>query len=849
MADSRPRANPTQPAADIPPSSTVCEIETFSGPTLQGWAIDRAAPNASPVLHFIVDGQEIARCECSIERTDIVTRSGGFAKLGFHVTLPDVLADGQQHRLHIRDWHRREVPMVLQGQRYQQIDFKWEWTPTVRSYIDGLRYGAFEGWVMRSERGVDGLLGDCMLRVACDGMTIGHVRANQHRGDVARAASGPSNCGFRFDPPASVRSGHPRRFQFFLMPENIELEGSPCVTSLVDDDAQRRLLELVASVDEMHRELTRIRRQLHEIAPKPRYSVADYDRWFRLYEPALRRRVAAARPADGWADGPLVSILCPVYRPGLSDFRAAIASVQAQTYPSIELILVDDCSKDKGLDAFIASLVASDSRIRLVKHRKNQGISAATNTALKAARGAYVAFFDHDDALVDVAIECMVAAALTTGADMLYSDEDKIDDSGRYSVPAFKPDWNHRLMLGVNYVCHLLFVRRALTVQAGPLDSRYDGAQDHEYILRLSEHIAADRIHHVPEVLYHWRITAGSTAATVSNKTYAIDAGVRAVSDHLARIGRPATVETMLGQTLYRQTWVLDHEPPISIIIPYKDEIGITERCLDAILSTTRYTNYDVILVDNWSTSAEAAAFAKRVGRMERVRVLRIEEEFNYSRLNNLAAASTQAEFLVFLNNDVFVGTADWLSAIVSEAVSDPAVGAVGGKFTYPDGSIQHAGVVTGIGGVAGHVHVGLMKDDNGYGGRLLFAQEMSAVTAAGVLVRAAAFQRVGGFDETHLRVAFNDIDLCLKLRQAGFKIIWTPDFVAEHHESLSRGNDERPMQETRFFDEIEVMKARWGGLLARDPFYHPNFALDRQSFFDLVDPDQAGGSVVPRDA
>ncbi len=726
---------------------------------------------------------------------------------------------------------------MLGGQTYRYIDFTWTYAPTVRSFVDGIRYGAFEGWVARTERGSPELIGNCMVRVTCDGMTVGHVRAQQHRGDVARVIKGPSNCGFRFEPPASVRSGYARKFQFFLMPENIELKNSPTVASLVNDETERRLLDLVGAVDTMHRELTKIRRQLHEMAPTPRYSVADYDRWFRLYEPALRLRVAAERPADDWADGPLVSVLCPVYRPGKSDFGVAIASVLGQSYRNIELILVDDSSKDAALSAMMAEFAERDSRVVLLKHRKNQGISAATNTALKAARGEYVAFFDHDDVMVDVAIECMVAAALKTGAELLYSDEDKVDDSGSYTVPALKPDWNHRLMLGVNYVCHLLFVRRSLTERAGPLNSAYDGAQDHEYILRMSEHLSPGQIHHVPEVLYHWRITAGSTAATISNKTYAIDAGVRAVSDHLARIGRPAEVETMLGQTLYHQAWPLAEEPRVSIIVPYKDQIETTERCLDTILSTTAYKNYDIILVDNWSTSRESVAFAKRVAKVPNARILRIEEDFNFSRINNLAVATTEAEFLVFMNNDLFVTNDGWLRNIVSEAVADPAVGAVGGKFVYPDGSIQHAGVATGIGGVAGHVHVGLQSDDNGYGGRMLFAQEMSAVTAAGMLVRASVFEQVGGFDEKDLKVAFNDIDLCLKIRAAGYKVIWTPDFQAEHHESLSRGSDERPMQENRFFDEIEVMKARYGELLKRDPFYHPKFALDRQPFFDLVEP------------
>ena len=832
--------SPEQRADKRAVSSIVCHVDDLAGLHLRGWAHDQASLKSSPVLHVIVDGQEIRQVTCEDGRPDLKSISPGFQNLGFQLALPEDLADNETHRLDFRDRRRREVPIILNGEECRYLDIRLEWKPNVRSHVDGFRHGAFEGWAMRTERGSFALVGNCMVRVTCDGMTIGHVRASGHRGDVARVTGGPSNCGFRFEPPASARSGYIREFRFFLMPENIELDNSPCSASLVEDEAQRRLLLLTGAVDTLFRDLVKIRRQLHELAPKPRYTTGDYDRWFRKYQPALRRQVAARRPADNWASGPLVSILCPVYRPAMADFKAALASVEAQTYPNYELILVDDNSRDNDLADFIAEAMQKNPRIKLVRHRKNTGISGATNTALKQAQGDWLAFFDHDDVLVDVAIECMVAAALATGAQILYSDEDKVDADGHYLAPALKPDWNHRLMMGVNYVCHLLFVRRSIAEQVGPLDSKYDGAQDHDYILRLSEQVGPAAIHHVPEVLYHWRITPGSTAETVANKQYAVDAGVKAVSDHLARIGRPAKVEPINNQTLYRQTWAIAEEPRVAIIIPYKDQIETTEKCLETILGSTDYKNYEVILVDNWSTSQKSIGFAKRIKQVRNARILRIEEEFNYSRLNNLAVKETNADFFVFMNNDVFVTTPLWLKAAVGEAVVDPAVGAVGGKFFYPDGTIQHGGVVTGIGGVAGHVHTGLPDGDYGYAGRLLFAQEMTAVTAAGVLVRAAAFREVGGFDEAKLRIAFNDVDLCLKLRRAGYKVIWTPSFTAEHHESLSRGDDERPMQENRFFDEIEVMKDRWGDTLTHDPFYHPKFLLDQRPFFDLVDPDLA---------
>lgn len=282
-----------------------------------------------------------------------------------------------------------------------------------------------------------------------------------------------------------------------------------------------------------------------------------------------------------------------------------------QSYRNFELILVDDNIRVSELTVYLADLAVCEKRIRLLTHEKNKGISGATNTALAAAQGEYVAFFDHDDLLVSVAIECMVVAAQKTGAAMLYSDEDKIDASGHYLAPALKPDWNHRLLLGVNYVCHLKFVRRAVLQAVGPLSSDYDGAQDHELIMRLSDHLKQEAIHHVPEILYHWQITPGSTAQSMSNKGYAIAAGIKAVTDHLTRLGRRADVTSMDGQTLYRVRWPVTEEPKVTIILLYKDKIETTERCLKAVLSLTAHKNYAATLVDNWSTSSESEIFRR----------------------------------------------------------------------------------------------------------------------------------------------------------------------------------------------------------------------------------------------
>ncbi len=544
----------------------------------------------------------------------------------------------------------------------------------------------------------------------------------------------------------------------------------------------------------------------------------------------------------GTVPQPLVSILVPTYKPMMSDFTAAVDSVLSQTYRNWELIIVDDGAKSPEIAARIRQYCVEDPRIRAVTLKKNLGISGATNAGLREVRGEYVAFFDHDDLLVDVAIEMMVRAARETGARMLFSDEDKIDQAGYFLEPNLKPDYNHRYLLGCNYICHLLFVEAKTLAKVGELRAAYDGAQDHDLILRLVEEIPRSEIHHVPEVLYHWRKTPNSTAVNIGNKSYAIDAGVRAVGDHLKRIGVDAEVSAIRGLTLYGIKWLQKAQPKVSIIIPFKDQVDTTRRCIEALLAFTDYRAFEIVLVNNWSVTREAADFVKRVSRLHRVRVLTVEEEFNYSRLNNLAARDNDAEYYFFMNNDVFVGDKDWLRTIVGEALAAPDIAVVGGKFLYPNDTVQHAGVVVGPAGVAAHVHRGAPLTDYGYIGRALLSHEVSAVTAAGMLIKASVFHQVGGFDEQHLKVAYNDVDLCLKVGEAGWRIVWCAEFTATHHESLSRGSDDRPEHEARFFAETRTMQERWGDnpRYRRDPFYSKHFTVDRQPFFDLVDPAEA---------
>ena len=469
----------------------------------------------------------------------------------------------------------------------------------------------------------------------------------------------------RDHPAALVPQGRQQTFSFVVTPDDVELNGSPLTTSLVDDQLEARLLEISSKVERLYGEILRLRTDITDVIPKPTYNLGDYDRWARRYYDRLRARVAAERSRDATSDDPastpLVSILCPTYKPMMSDFTAAVDSVIAQTYRNWELIIVDDGAKSPEIAERIRRYCAEDPRIRAVTLKKNRGISGATNAGLAQVRGAYVAFFDHDDLLVDVAIELMVRAARETGARMLYSDEDKIDQSGYFLEPNLKPDYNHRYLLGCNYICHLLFVEAKILAKVGELRPTYDGAQDHDLILRLVEEIPRNEIHHVPEVLYHWRKTPNSTAVNIGNKTYAIDAGVRAVGDHLARLGVRTEVSSIRGLTLYGIKWLQRKQPRVSIIIPFKDQVETTQRCIDALLAFTDYRAFDIVLVNNWSVTRGATDFIRRVSKLDRVSVLTVEEDFNYSRLNNLAAENNPADFFFFMNNDVFVADKAWL--------------------------------------------------------------------------------------------------------------------------------------------------------------------------------------------
>lgn len=558
----------------------------------------------------------------------------------------------------------------------------------------------------------------------------------------------------------------------------------------------------------------------------------NYQTWVRLYDTPDAKAVEVMREqVAAMPRRPLVSVVMPTWNANLVWLEEAIVSVQNQVYGDWELCIADDASTNAEVRPFLEQQAAKDSRIKVVFRPTNGHISAATNSALEVATGEWITFLDHDDLLPPHALYYMVKAAIENPrARMIYSDEDKVDEQGRRHDPYFKSDWNPDLFYAHNLVTHLAFYHREVMDQVGGLRDAYAGAQDYDLVLRVIEKISADQIVHVPFLLYHWRAHAASTAkADLTIKPYAMLAGERALNDHFRRIGNGARAQ-FVGHG-FRARFRLPDEPPMaSIIIPTRNALKLVEVCIKSIRDMTRYRNYEVILVDNGSDDPAALAYFAEIDKLDNIRVIRDEQPFCYSAINNRAAEQAKGEILVFLNNDIEVINPEWLDELISHACR-PGIGAVGARLIYPNGTIQHAGIVLGIGGWAGHAHKSFSSLAHGYVGRLTLQNNFSAVTGACLAVQKTYFMQVGGFDEVNLRVACNDVDLCLKFTELGLRNLYTPFASLYHHESATRGFEDTPEKKARFDKEVAYMWKRWPKLMANDPYYSPNLTLDAEDF------------------
>lgn len=524
------------------------------------------------------------------------------------------------------------------------------------------------------------------------------------------------------------------------------------------------------------------------------------------------------------------SILAPLYNTPEKFLRDMIDSVIAQTYENWELCLADGSDADHSyVEDIVKEYQAKDNRIVYKKLEKNLGISENTNICIDMATGEYIALFDHDDILIPTALYENAVAICEHNADFLYTDEATFNGDDIYDIVTyhFKPDFAIDNLRANNYICHFSVFSRELIDRVGKFSTKYDGSQDHDMILRLTA--AANKIYHIPKIQYLWRSHGNSVSKDINSKTYAIEAGKRAVTDSLTRVGLNATVESSPAfPTIYKINYEIVGNPKISIIIPNKDSLKLLANCVDSIVKLSTYENFEIIIVENNSTTDEIYEYYKLVEQLDMVKVIHFKEPFNYSRINNFAAGEATGDYLLFLNNDIEIITPSWIEELLMYTQRQD-VGATGAKLYYGNNLVQHHGVVVGAGpdGVAIHSFAGEGRTAVGYMGRLYYAQNVSAVTAACMLMKKSVFEEIGGFDEK-LAVAYNDVDLCLKIREKGYLIVCNPFAEAYHYESISRGYEEKQGNQDRFQTEVKYMKDKWRHVLEKeDPFYNPNVSKE----------------------
>ena len=521
---------------------------------------------------------------------------------------------------------------------------------------------------------------------------------------------------------------------------------------------------------------------------------------------------------------PLVSIIIPVYNPKIEEFKECIKSIKDQTYKNYEICIVDDCSSEKEIIEYLKFLEKNDKSIRVKYHKKNQHISKTSNDALEMCSGEFVALVDNDDTISSFTLEeCIKVLNNDKSIDFIYSDFDKLDRNGFRCNPYFKPDYSPDTLLSFNFLSHFNLIRKSIIDKVGGFDENLIGAQDYDLYLKISE--ITNKIYHIPKILYHWRMAENSTAGKKSQKNYAFDNGKKAIENALKRRKIHAIVETKKNSSFYTLKYLVKKEPKISIIIPTRDYADILKKCIDSILEKTKYQNYEIIIVDNGSKEKSTTdLFKKYLKNNKNIKIIEKNCEFNYSYLNNEAVNYCNGEYIVLLNNDTEVITPDWLEIMVGYAMQ-PHIGAVGVKLLYPDNTIQHGGVILGLGGVASHSFIGEPRNYRAFNGLLEVPTNYAAVTAACLMIDKKKFLEIKGLDEK-LKVAYNDVDFNIRLLEKGYYNVFLPQVELYHHESKSRGLDTTGEKYERFLKESKLMHERWNKYIEKDPFYNENYSL-----------------------
>lgn len=537
-------------------------------------------------------------------------------------------------------------------------------------------------------------------------------------------------------------------------------------------------------------------------------------------------------------DSPTFSILIPTYNTEVQYLEKAINSILNQSYQNFEICIADDASSCSNVIQCLSRFQQLDSRIKVIYRQNNGHISAASNSALELTVGDWLVLMDHDDELDEHAL-FFIAKEIVGNSEVLnfiYTDEDKIDSRGVRFDPHFKSDWNKDLFFSQNYISHLSVLRTNIVKEIGGFREGVEGSQDYDLYIRYLAYVNFSGVCHISKILYHWRAAEGSTALGASQKNYTHESGLRALKSYMENSEFPALVQGGMLPNTYKIGWLIPNDSPeVSIIIPTRDSLKIVKRAVDSIIEKTSYENYKIYIIDNQSCKRETQEWFDTISKNGNAEIIKYDFPFNYSAMNNYAVERASGELICLLNNDVEVINSDWLTELVSQALR-PGVGCVGAKLYYPNNTIQHAGVVLGVGGVAGHSHKCFDRNDNGYFSRLKIIQNVSAVTAACLLVKKSVYNEVGGLNESELRVAFNDVDFCLKVMESGYRNVWTPYSELYHYESLTRGAEDTPDKVARFNREVEYMKGRWKQLLVSDPFYNQNLSLVSEDFSLALD-------------
>lgn len=554
-----------------------------------------------------------------------------------------------------------------------------------------------------------------------------------------------------------------------------------------------------------------------------------YGPWYEQYIPT--REELEKQRKKKWNYGPKISIIVPAYKTPEAFLRQMMDSLLAQTYANWELCIANASPEDASMEYVLKEYAKKDSRILWKKLEENKGIAENTNEAFAMATGEFAGLLDHDDLLAPNALY-EVAKALETepDIDVLYTDEDKVrgDEVLEHFQPHLKPDFNIDLLRSNNYICHFFVVRKSLLEKTGGFRREYDGAQDYDFIFCCTQ--AAGKIHHIPEILYHWRTHQSSTADNPESKLYAFEAGKRAIEENLRQNGLIGEVSHTKDYGFYRVKYPVQGEPLVSIIIPNKDAKEDLEKCIRSILEKSSYTNYEILIVENNSTGEEIFSYYKELSENSRIRLLRWKREFNYSAINNYGAKKAKGDYLLFLNNDTEVISPDWIEEMLGFC-QRPDTGIVGARLYFGNNTVQHAGTVIGIGGIAGHMFTDMPRERSGYMHKAAIIQDLSAVTAACMMVKRQVFDEVQGFEE-QLSVAFNDVDFCLRVREKQYLVVYDPYVELYHYESKSRGAEDSKEKVRRFQSEIEFMRCRWETLLKKgDPYYNKNLSLVKWNY------------------